>query len=158
MNKFILSLTAVGTLTFTLLGCGGGGDNTTAPETIAPETTKPDPTEVTTSADIKVDPGFDFRIDTDMILNITELPQSTGVINVYYDYEFYDEGINVYYPDYTTRILSFYPSATSIVDIQVNKNWKFLIVEFVPTEARGIQMFKKLTLPDDSTIYFKFSE
>ncbi len=150
MNKPILSLIIVGILTLTLVGCGGG-DSDTNTKVITP-------VPASTTADLEVAPDFNFRIDMDMVLSITEVPQYAGVVNVYYDYEFHDEVNNIYYPDYATKLLSFSPSASTSVDIQVNKNWVNLIVEFVPIEAEGIQMFKKLTLSNDTTISFKFSE
>jgi hypothetical protein len=161
MNKSILSLTVAGVLTLGLVGCGGGGDSSTG--TTPPPVSTPDPVPtpdpvVVTTAEIEVAADFDFRIDSDMTLSITEVPQSAGIVNVYHAYEHHDETNDIYYPDINSRVLSFYPASTSSVDIQINDNWEYLVVEFVPTEAQGVQMFKKLDLTDDSTISFSFSD
>lgn len=93
-----------------------------------------------------IDPAFDFRIDRDVTLLLESQPAGKGVVNVYFDYEHYDQNTGTYYPKYDTRVLSFHPSATNKVDIQINKNWQHLIVEFVPTEANGTELYQRVDL------------
>lgn len=163
MNKSTLSLTLVGTLALVLAGCGGGGDSatgeTTNPPVVVDPTPDPTPTEpvVTNTVDLVVQQDFDFRTDMDLTLTITEAPDVKGVVNVYHEAEFEDAANNVIVPKYDTRVLSFHPSATGSVEIQVSKNWSHLIVEFIPTEAHGIEMYKKLELTTADTLSFSFN-
>jgi hypothetical protein len=160
MNKTLLACT----FALILGGCGGGSDSggdTTAP---APEPTPaptpaptPEPVPVDT-VDLEVDPDFTFRTDMDLTLELTEVPTGTGVINVYHDYDFHDVENEIYYPNYQTRVLTFHPSATTSVVFQVSKNWEHLVVEYVPTDAQGIEMYKKLDLTTDTTLSFKFGD
>lgn len=148
---FALSLTACG---------GGGGSESSAPTTTTPPVVTDPPAEptVVNTVDIEVSQDFDFRTDMDLTLTITQQPSHQGVVNVYHGYEHHDTTNDVYYPDYETRVLSFYPSATDSVVIQVNKNWEHLVVEFIPTTADGVEMYKKLDLSTDDYLSFQFDE
>lgn len=143
-----------------LTGCGGGGGESSGGQTaatIAPAP-PPAPTETTLveTAELVVDEEFSFRTDMDLTLILSEVPQGSGVVNVYYDYEFHDVVNDIYYPDYQTRILSFYPQTSTSVEIQVSRNWQHLVVEFAPTTADGLEMYKKLDLSMDPELAFRF--
>ena len=160
MKNNILTTSIAVAFALSLTACGGGGDSaSTTPTTTTPPpvvTTPPaEPTEVNT-VDIEVAQDFNFRTDMDLTLTIAQQPAHAGVVNVYHAYEFHDETNDIYYPDYQTRVLSFYPSATDSVEIQVNKNWEHLIVEFIPTTAEGVEKYKKLTLSTDDYLSFQF--
>lgn len=150
-----------------LLGGCGGGDSTgeQSSGTVEPTPTTPPPTTPPTTTtppaplgtiDLVADDNFDFRTDRDLTLVLSENPSARGVVNVYHDYDFYDGVNDIYYPNYQTRILSFYPATTTRVEIQVSKNWQHLIVEFVPTEAQALEMYEKLDLTADNNLAFKF--
>jgi hypothetical protein len=89
---------------------------------------------------LQIESGFYFRTDRNLSLTLTQKPAGKGVVNVYYD------PINgIYYPDHTTRLLNFNTSATDNVAFQINKNWQYLIVEYVPTDGQGVESIKELT-------------
>jgi len=164
MNISKLSLTLAGLLSLTLVGCGGGGGESTSNPTTPPVVTEPTPTptptepEVVDTVDLEVSQDFDFRTDMDLTLTITEQPEYAGIVNVYHEVEYEDEANGILIPKYETRVLSFYPAATDNVEIQVSKNWTHLIVEFIPTEAQGTEMYKKLELSTDDYLSFSFAD
>lgn len=158
MNKTLIT----GALALTLMGCGGGGGGSTStPTTTTPPVTET-PTTPTTpvvlkTEDLVADSNFDFRIDMDLTLILEQLPQYQGMVNVYYDYEHHDVVNDIYYPNYETRVLSFSPQVTTNIEFQVSKNWQQLVVEFVPTQAEGVEMYKKLDLSNNTTLGFSFN-
>lgn len=163
MKNNILSTSIAVALALSLTACGGGGgsETTSPPTTTTPPVVTDPPTDDTTevaTADLEVSQDFDFRTDMDVTLVITSQPSHQGVVNVYHAYEHHDEANNIYYPDYQTRVLSFYPSATDSVEIQVSKNWEHLVVEFVPTTAEGTEMYKKLELTNSDYLSFSFND
>lgn len=162
MNKSKLSLALVSTLALVLTGCGGGGGDsssggTTTPPVVVDPTPTPTEPVVTNTVDLVVQQDFDFRTDMDLTLTITDVPEYSGVVNVYHDVDFEDAANNILIPKYDTRVLSFYPSATNSVEIQVSKNWSHLVVEFIPTEAAGTEMYKKLELTTAESLSFSFN-
>ena len=162
MNNSKLSLTLAGLLSLALVGCGGGGGGETTTTPTPPVVTEPTPTptepEVVKTADLEVSQDFDFRTDMDVTLTITELPEYAGIVNVYHDVEYEDEATGVLIPKYETRVISFYPAATDNVEVQVSKNWTHLVVEFIPTEAQGTEMYKKLELTTNNYLSFSFAD
>lgn len=160
MKNNILNASIAVAFALSLTACGGGSDSSTTTTPAPPVVVDPptsEPTEVATS-ELEVSQDFDFRTDMDLTLAITQQPSSAGVVNVYHSYEHHDEVNGIYYPDYQSRVLSFYPSATQSVEIQVSKNWEHLVVEFVPTTAEGSEMYKKLNLSTDNYLSFQFDE
>lgn len=161
MKNNILTSSIAVAFALSLTACGGGGSTSTTPTTTTPPPVVTDPpaepSEVAT-VDIEVSQDFDFRTDMDLTLTIAQVPSHAGVVNVYHGYEHHDQVNNIYYPDYQTRVLSFYPSATDSVEIQVNKNWQHLVVEFIPTTADGTEMYKKLELTSSNYLSFQFDE
>jgi hypothetical protein len=148
-------------LSLIMTGCGGGGSDGAGGQspaivnpTPAPAPTTPEP--VYGTIDLVADNDFNFRTDSDLRLILNEKPQGNGVVNVYYDYDYHDVVDDIYYPNYRSRVLTFYPNVTTSVDIQVNKNWQHLIVEFVPTDAYGVEQYRKLDLTIDATLAFQF--
>ena len=103
-----------------------------------------------------VDSTFDFRTDRNLSLTLTQKPAGKGVVNVYYGYDYHDTAKNVYYPDHKTRVLHFNTKATDNVQIQVNKNWQYLIVEYVPTDGQSREQYKKIDLTTADSLYFNF--
>ncbi len=106
--------------------------------------------------DLFVDSTFNFRTDRDMSLTLTQKPAGKGVVNVYYGFEYHDTETNAYYPDHKTRVLHFNTAATDNVQFQVNKNWQYLIVEYVPTDGQGREHYKKIDLTTADSLYFNF--
>lgn len=152
INKTLIACS----LALILTGCGGGGGDTGG-QTPTPTPT-PTPTEpvVVNTIDVVAEDDFAFRTDMDLTLSLTAIPPGSGVVNVYYDYDFHDVVNDIHYPNYMTRVVSFYPETTTSVLFQVSKNWEHLVVEFVPTNATGTEMYKKLDLSNDTTLEFAF--
>jgi hypothetical protein len=103
-----------------------------------------------------VESGFDFRTDRNLSLTLTQKPAGKGVVNVYYGYEHHDSITGIYYPDHTTRVLNFNTSSTDNVEFQINKNWQYLIVEYVPIDAQGVEQYKKIDLTSAGSLNFSF--
>ncbi len=153
INKTLIACS----LALILTGCGGGGGDTSTGQTPAPTPT-PTPTEpvVVNTGDLVAEDNFTFRTDIDLTLSLATIPPGSGVVNVYHDYDFHDVVNDIYYPNYLTRVISFHPETTTSVEFQVSKNWEHLVVEFVPTNASGVEMYKKLDLSNETTLEFEF--
>lgn len=155
------SLLALGLL-LALQGCGGGGESggvTTDPVTTETPTGN-DNTDTTDTAvntdELEVSENFDFRTDRDVEVRVGNQAPGTGIVNLYFDSSYHDQQNNIHYPDYATRVLSFDPSATESVVIQVSKNWDALYVEFVPTYPNGQEQYHKLELNAETSVDILF--
>lgn len=140
-----------------LHGCGGGGsdESTSAPTTQPSEPTTPT-VEETSTAELEVSANFDFRTDMDMQVSIANQVPGQGMLNIYYESSYHDTLNDIHYPDYSTRVVSFDPTAIDSVTVQVNKNWTALYAEFVPTYSGGQEQYYKIALngQNDAAIVF----
>ena len=122
-----------------LVGCGGGSESSSqAPENNESNTqttdsignTETNETLVTTQ--LVAPQSFDFRVDKDVRIFFTDLPQTNGVINIYHGTDFYDEQNDIYYPDGKTLITSWRPKQTKQINVSFNRNWQGLLIEWLP--------------------------
>lgn len=104
-----------------------------------------------------VDTDFDFRTDRNLTLRLDNTPAGKGVVNVYYGYDYHDAATGTYYPDPMTRVLNFNTASTDNVEFQANKNWQYLIVEYVPMDTVGTEQYKKIDLTPGDTVNFNFN-
>ena len=142
-------------LALALHGCGGGGDdsggNTTAP-VVDPVVTQPQEPAPENTAELAVPADFDFRTDSDVEISVGSVIPGEGIINIYHDFDYHDQVNDIYYPNYTTRVLSFDPNVTNGLTIQVNRNWSALYVEFVPMSAGIREQYHRIALQSDPLV------
>lgn len=125
-----------------LVGCGGGSESSSqVPENNESNTQTAATTESSGNTETNETPdttqlvapqSFDFRVDKDVRILLTDLPQTNGVINIYHGTDFYDEQNDVYYPDGKTLLTSWRPKQTQQIKVNFNKNWQGLLIEWLP--------------------------
>lgn len=159
-NKYKLGVTFI--VTVGLYACGGGGEETspapaaTAPATVtaapAPATTSPSPAPVAepplATSELVAPADFDFRVDRDVQVNLSNGQNIQGVINVYHATAFYDDSLDKHYPDYNSLVASWRVSAGEQYTLMLNSNWQSVLFEWVPESPTALEQ----------NFYFKQSE
>ena len=122
-----------------LVGCGGGSESSSqAPENNESNTQTTDSSgntetnETLDTTQLVAPQSFDFRVDKDVRIFFTDLPQANGVINIYHGTDFYDEQNDIYYPDGKTLLTSWRPKQTKQINVSFNRNWQWLLIEWLP--------------------------
>ncbi len=122
-----------------LVGCGGGSESSSqAPENNESNTQTTDSSgntetnETLDTTQLVAPQSFDFRVDKDVRISFTDLPQTNGVINIYHGTDFYDEQNDIYYPDGKTLLTSWRPKQTKQINVSFNRNWQGLLIEWLP--------------------------
>ncbi len=147
MKKLLKNTLIASSCAIVLSACGGGTPSKVIDDVVVE---KPD-VNVGTAA-LVVAQDFNFRVDSDATINVSNAPTMKGIVNVYTSYLHHDETLGKYYPNKSTLLTSFYPESASGATIQLAKDQEYLIVEFVPMTSEGTEIYKKVDLTGESEI------
>jgi hypothetical protein len=118
-----------------LVACGGGSEEDNEGLASQPINSQPDSSTLL-AADI-----FDFRIDRDIVIVLTNRPNGHGFINVYHGTSHYDSQNNIYYPDGDTFLTSWQPDNIDQISVAFNKNWSGLLFEWQPSTGQARELY-----------------
>lgn len=147
----------------TLIACGGGSGADKVPEapqaSVSSSTSTSTPVQETkepSSQDLVAASDFDFRTDMKVEITVSGLRSETGKIVFYHGVGFHDEKSNIYYPAYENRLTSMFALNGSSQSMQVDGNWEYLTVEWLPMDAGISEVYKVIKLTGDSSYSLNF--
>ncbi|GMM83527.1 hypothetical protein [Pseudoalteromonas sp. MTN2-4] len=147
----------------TLTACGGGSGADKVQE--APQASVSSSTSTSTPVQENIEPStqdlvaasdFDFRTDMKVEITVSGLKSETGKLVFYHGVGFHDEKTNIYYPAYENRLTSMFALNSSRQSIQVDGNWEYLTVEWLPMDAGISEVYKVIKLTGDSSYSLNF--
>jgi len=111
---------------------------------------------ITRTKDLVVSPDFDFRLDKTVTVTISQFPSDVGKVNIYNQYEYHDVELNRYYPDYATLIASYIASSETPYLVQIDKDLKQLVLEWLPMDGKSDEQYLKLDLSNEQHYVARF--
>ena len=159
MKKLITSTLPVLVILINSSGCGGSSENTQEPpEVIADNSTVATVQESKepSTQDLVAEPDFDFRTDMQVEVTVSGLKSETGKIVFYHGVGFYDEMTNIFYPAYENRLASMFALNDTSQSMQVDGNWEYLTVEWLPMDASMSEVYKVIKLTGDKSYILSF--
>ncbi|MEQ3513030.1 hypothetical protein ABMY35_06645 [Pseudoalteromonas sp. BZB3] len=157
--KNLLTSTLPSLFVLTVLSaCGGGSENTQeAPQTSVNNTTATvQENKEPSTQDLVAASDFDFRTDMKVEVTVSGLKSESGKLVFYHGVGFHDEKTNIYYPAYENRLTSMFALNGSSQSMQVDGNWEYLTVEWLPMDAGISEVYKVIKLTGDSSYSLKF--
>ncbi len=157
--KNLLTSTLPSLFVLTVLSaCGGGSENTQeAPQPSVNNTTATvQENKEPSTQDLVAASDFDFRTDMKVEVTVSGLKSESGKLVFYHGVGFHDEKTNIYYPAYENRLTSMFALNGSSQSMQVDGNWEYLTVEWLPMDAGISEVYKVIKLTGDSSYSLKF--
>tara|TARA_Y100001960_G_scaffold205672_1_gene214716 strand:+ start:1119 stop:1598 length:480 start_codon:yes stop_codon:yes gene_type:complete len=157
--KNLLTSTLPSLFVLTVLSaCGGGSENTQeAPQTSVNNTTATvQENKEPSTQDLVAASDFDFRTYMKVEVTVSGLKSESGKLVFYHGVGFHDEKTNIYYPAYENRLTSMFALNGSSQSMQVDGNWEYLTVEWLPMDAGISEVYKVIKLTGDSSYSLKF--
>lgn len=157
--KNLLTSTLPSLLVLTALSaCGGGSeDSQEAPQPTAGNATDTvQENKEPSTQDLVAASDFDFRTDMKVEVTVSGLKSETGKLVFYHGVGFHDEKTNIYYPAYENRLISMFALNGSSQSMQVDGNWEYLTVEWLPMDAEISEVYKVIKLTGDSSYSLNF--
>ena len=102
--------------------------------------------------DLVADKNFDFKINREIKLVVTNADTTKGVLTVYKDRDVSARSDQVFV-DPMSRITSVISSGQTTVDLMVNDNWSEVIIAWVPESASSLEIVKVVKLNPEISIY-----
>ena len=104
------------------------------------------------TGDLVADKNFDFKINREIKLVVTNADTSKGVLTVYKN-RAVSEQSDLVFADPMSRITSVISSAQTTVDLMVNDNWNEIVIAWVPESANSLEIVKVVKLNPEISIY-----
>jgi len=150
MNTFKLVVFLVAS--FLLAACGPSTQNNEAPSEDSSNQGIPAEKVIEQTGALVAEQSFDFKTERDINFNFKAFPSLVGKYNVYTQYAHYDHNLDKYYPDYSTLVASYVATPHLNYPLQVNNNWDYLILEWLPMDGLSNETYMKVDL-DSQTMY-----
>ncbi len=148
------TLTKLSVLAFATLciGCAPSGgeqnEESTAPTNAVSEDQSTNSAEITSTQDLVASENFDFKSDRKITLSFEQFPSNYGKLVLYSQYDYFDTELNVYYPNYTTRLASFIATPGLDYEIVIPSSQQFLVLEWLPMDGESNESYQLLALND----------
>ena len=146
-----LSVLLLASLSYGCAPSGGGGEqseSSPAPSNTVPEEQVANDAEITSTQDLVASEDFDFRSDRTITLRFEQFPSGYGKFVLYSQYDYFDTQLNLYYPDYTTRLASFIATPDQDYQIVIPSSQQFLVLEWLPMDGLSNESYQLLALND----------
>ncbi len=102
--------------------------------------------------DLVANNDFDFKINREIQLIVTNADTSKGVLSIYKSRDV-SISTNQIFADPMSRITSVISTAQTYVNLWVNDNWSEIIIVWVPESANGLEIVKVVKLNPQLDIY-----
>ncbi len=102
--------------------------------------------------DLVADKSFDFKINREIKLIVTNADTSKGVLTVYKNRDISELSDQVF-ADPMSRITSVISIAQTTVDLMINDNWNEIVIAWVPESANSLEIVKVVKLNPEISIY-----
>lgn len=112
--------------------------------------------EINSTSQLVAQADFDFKSDRSLSISFDTFPSSYGTFIIYGDFERYDSNLDIYYPNYMTRIAIFIADPDLIYNVVVPSDQTFLILEWLPMDGKSHETYQYLALSDSSEYSARF--
>lgn len=122
----------------------------------AQEQSQDDDNEINLTSQLVANADFDFKNERMLSLSFEKFPSSDGTFVIYGDFERYDSNLDIYYPNYMTRIAIFIADPTLIYNVIVPLDQAFLILEWLPMDGKSHETYQYLALSESNEYSAQF--